>query len=291
MKILVTGATGFVGQHLIPKLNVYDYRLVVRNKSFDFADEVQIVYDVDTLEKFKKDIQKYNPDIVIHLASFLTSADDHSNIKNIVESNILFTSILLESLKSTDVKMFINTGSFAEYYDDPNKPNPAYFYSASKLAVRPIIQYFKNLIGFKSINIIPYTIYGGKSKSKKVIDFIVDSTESQTPIDMTNGEQILDFIHVNDVIDFYVHCLENIELLKDGLDYHLGTGTGTSIKQIATLVENITAKKVNINWGAREYRPLDIMRAIAPVKILEKELNWKAKVSVEDGIKKIIKES
>lgn len=288
MKILVTGATGFVGQHLVSKLSKYNYKLVVRNISSNYKNGSQILYKTDDLEVFRKRVKEYNPDVVIHLASFLTSADDITNIKNIIDSNIFFTSILLESLKDTDVKIFINTGSFAEYYDNQTKPNPAYFYSASKLAVRPIIQYFKNIIGFKSINIIPYTIYGGKSKSKKVIDFIMDSTKSEIPVDMTSGEQVLDFIHVEDVVNFYVHCLENIELLKDGSDYHLGTGTGTSVKEIATFIENITSKKANINWGAREYRPLDIMRAIAPINILEKELNWKPKVSIEDGIKKII---
>lgn len=290
MKILITGATGFVGQHLIPKLDKYNYKLIVRNISAVYTNETQILCDIDNLEAFRKSIKEYNPDVVIHLASFLTSADDITNIKNIIDSNILFTSILLESLKNTDVKMFINTGSFAEYYDDKTKPNPAYFYSASKLAVRPIIEYFKNIIGFKSINIIPYTIYGGKSKSKKVIDFIIDSIKSEIPIDMTSGKQVLDFIHVDDIVDFYVHCLKNIELLTDDAAYHLGTGIGTSIKQIAYLIENKTAKKANINWGAKEYRPMDIMKAIAPINKLEKELKWKPKVSVEDGINKILRE-
>ena len=290
MKILVTGATGFVGKHLIQKLRDFDVRFVVRNINTEYSKDRQIVYNDEKLDVFQKDVKSYNPKIVIHLASYLTSSDDISSIKNIVDSNILFTSILLESLKSTDLELFINTGTSAEYYYNDGKENPAYFYSASKIAIKPIIKYFKNIQGFKTINIIPYTIYGGKSKSKKVIDYILDSLDSKLYLEMTNGEQILDFIHIDDVTDFYVHCVNNINLLKDEENYHLGTGKGTSIKELSNIIEDLTNKKANINWGSKEYRTLDIMRAIAPIYKLEKELNWKPQVSIKDGIKKILEE-
>lgn len=290
MRILVTGATGFVGQHLIPKLKNLDVKVVVRNINTEYSEDIQIVYNEQKLDAFKKDVKTYNPNIVIHLASYLTSSDDINNIKNIIDSNILFTSILLESLKSTDLELFINTGTFAEYYYNDGKENPAYFYSASKIAIKPIIKYFKNIQGFKTINIIPYTIYGGKSKSKKVIDYIFDSIDGKLYLEMTSGEQVLDFIHIDDVTDFYVHCLNNINLLKDEENYHLGTGKGTSIKELSNNIENLTNKKANINWGSKKYRPLDIMRAIAPIYKLEKELNWKPKISIEDGIIKTIGE-
>lgn len=288
MKILVTGATGFVGQHLIPKLDDYSLKLIVRSISNEYLTNIQIVYDKDNNLEFKQEIIDFNPDVVIHLASYLTSADDFNSIANVIESNITFTSILLESLKDTNVKLFINTGTFAEFYYNDGQCNPAYFYAASKIASRPIIKYFKNLIGFKTINIVPYTIYGGKSKSKKVIDFLIDSLNNEIATDMTSGEQILDFIHIEDVVNFYIHCLNNIDLLNDEDDYHLGSGIGTSIKDLSRLIENKLSKKVNINWGAKEYRELDIMRAIAPIYKLRKELNWQPTISLKNGIKRVI---
>lgn len=290
MKILVTGATGFVGKHLLKKLSDYETAIVVRTFSDKYQLYHQIIYNED-LEQFKKNIVSFNPDIVIHLASHLTSADDSLSIKAIIDSNVLFTSYLLEALKETEIKLFINTGTFAQYSKNDGILNPAYFYAASKTAVNPIIQYFKNLIGFKSINIIPYTIYGGQSKSKKVIDLILESTDSTNAINMTSGEQILDFIHIDDVIDFYLCCIRNIDLLKDNYSYHLGTGIGTTIKELASLVELLSNKKVNINWGAVEYRPLDIMKAVAPSYIIKEELGWASNITLEDGIKKILEEN
>lgn len=286
MKILLTGATGFVGQHILEKLSNHEVLIVLRQPSKNLQNFDQVLYDND-LDNFQKKIKLFNPEVVIHLASFLTSSDDVSSIKNVVESNILFTSLLLEAMKETNIKLFINTGTFAEYYYNDGVLNPAYFYSASKIASRSIIKYFQNIINFKTVNIIPYTIYGGRSKSKKVIDYIADSITSPQPVDMTSGDQILDFIHINDVVDFYLHCIENIDLLHDGSNYHLGTGKGTKIKELATLLEQVLNKRTNINWGAREYRKLDIMRAIAPIYKLEKELNWKPKISLEKGLKEI----
>jgi len=288
MKVLVTGATGFVGKHLLSKLKHQDVLIAIVVR--EFSDELEAYHQIVYNDDLQINIASFNPDIVIHLAAFLTSSDNVNNIKNIIDSNILFTSLLLEALKGTQLKLFINTGTFAEYYLNDDVLNPAYFYAASKTAIRPILKYFKNIIGFKTINVIPYTIYGGKSKSKKVIDYIIDSTNNDVFVDMTNGEQVLDFIHIDDVVDFYIHCINNIDLLNDGFDYHLGTGIGTRIKDVATLIEKKMLKKTNINWGVKKYRDLDIMKAVAPIKKLKEELNWKPRIMLENGIQKIINE-
>jgi CDP-paratose synthetase len=287
MRILVTGATGFIGLRLFPKLLHHDVKIVVRNYSDKFDKKIQIVVD-DDLNRFKRDIETFFPEIIVHLASFLSSADDCETIKKTVESNILFTAILLKSLKTTPVKLFINTGTFAEYYNNDKTLNPAYFYAASKSAARYIISYFKNVIGFKTINIIPYTVYGGTSQSKKIIDYIIDSLESAVPVEMTNGEQILDFIHVDDLTNFYVFCIENNIRLTDGADYHVGTGRGIAIRELAVLIERKTGKKANILWGARPYRPLDIMKAVAPIENTDK-VGWFPKISIEEGLEDVLK--
>jgi CDP-paratose synthetase len=287
MRVLVTGATGFVGSNLLPKLIGYDIRIIVRNFTGIISKDKQIIIN-DDIDAFKNAVKTFNPEIVLHLATYSTSNDDIFSIKNIIGSNIFFTSILLESLKNINIKLFVNTGTFAEYYRNGEELNPAYYYAASKSAVRYIIKYFKNVSEFKTVNVIPYTVYGGQSKIKKVIDYIIDSLNSNTPVEMTAGGQVLDFIHVDDLSDFYRYCIENYERLSDGTDYHIGTGKGTGIKELAALIEHISNKKANILWGAKQYRALDIMKAIAPIESIS-NLGWTPKINLEHGVKELLK--
>jgi CDP-paratose synthetase len=286
MRVLVTGATGFVGSNLLPKLVGYDIRIIVRNFTGLISKDKQIIIN-DDINSFKNVVKTFNPEIVLHLATYSTSNDDIYSIKNIIASNIFFTSLLLESLKDIHIKLFVNTGTFAEYYENDGELNPAYYYAASKSAARYIIKYFKNISEFKTVNVIPYTVYGGLSKNKKVIDYIIDSLNSDIPVEMTAGEQILDFIHVDDLTDFYRFCIENYKQLSDGTDYHIGTGRGITIKELAVLIERITGKKANIAWGAKQYRKLDVMKAIAPLDAT-RALHWIPKINLDYGVAKLL---
>lgn len=287
MNILITGATGFVGRNLIPAL-LQDKNnhliLVVRDiekaKSL-FGNNVDYV-STSRLEE----IQLYSPSYVIHLAAFLTSQNDNLSMEKILEANILFGTRLLNILKTIKgIQLFINFGSFAEYRLGSMEINNAYLYSATKTAFKSILSYYATLSNYKYINIIPYSIYGGIDTQKKVMDYIIDSLDSKEPLKMSGGEQILDFIHINDVISFVCFVLNNSKLfiLSPEIEYHLGTGKGTSIKSVANIIESVYEKQCNIIWGGLPYRPMDIMHAVAPIgKLLL--LGWKPSISLKEGI-------
>ena len=121
----------------------------------------------------------------------------------------------------------------------------------------------------------------------------MESFSAEKPVDMTKGEQILDFIHVDDVSGFYVHILEHPDLFykqKNGEEFHLGTGVGTSIRQMVAMFERVKGSKCNINFGGRPYRDMDIMHAVAPIAKNMELVDWKAKISLEEGIRMMINE-
>ena len=230
----------------------------------------------------------FNPDMVLHLATVTTAANNTEIIHPMIAANIEFGVLLLDALQKCDnFKLFVNTGSFAEYRFGPDHFDSAYLYTATKTAFRAFVAYYAGLgRGFKYITAVPYSVYGGKMTVKRLFDYMAESLDAPTPVDMTKGEQVLDFIHVDDVAGFFAytvaHADEFLALKQNGAEFHLGTGKGTSIREVAALMEEISGKKCNINWGGRAYRERDIMRAVAPVE--RNQCGWRAKIDLRKGI-------
>ena len=292
-KILITGATGFVGRHLIatPPYSVADIEILTVNLNIEEAEQLlpnTKCTHILTTEYDK--IISFNPDIVIHLATLSTSRNDSEIIKPMLEANVEFGVNLLSALaKCNNMKLFVNIGTFAEYRFGTDKISNAYLYSATKSAFRCFVDYYSNLSGFKYITAIPYTIYGGSDTAKKIIDYIRDSLNAEVPVKMTKGEQIIDFIHIKDVVNFFIKIIENMQNIVDtipnGENFYVGTGVGTKIRDLAKIIEISENKKCNIEWGGLPYRPMDIMYAVAPIEKNNPLINWKSKISIEEGIK------
>jgi nucleoside-diphosphate-sugar epimerase len=289
MRILITGSTGYVGRHLVPKLLRNGHEILELTieplLSAQLYGDSTIKYLIsDDQKSLTENIESFNPEIVIHLASFLTSTDDYQTLTKLLNTNIIFFCRVLDSLKNLNVKLFINTGTFAEYYKGNDIFDPAYLYSATKTASRSFLDYYSKVYSFKQTTVVPYTIYGGKDTQKKIIDIILDSIESKIPVDLSPGEQVLDFIHVEDVTDFYVKLIDHTEILPQKSNFKLGTGKGHTLKQLANIIEKVTNKKTNINWGGKPYRPTDVMYAVADISTQSNLFSWFPEIKLINGI-------
>lgn len=294
MNVIITGSTGFVGRHLVTKLIFEKCQILELTRSIDvstqlYGDNTKKFLIDDDQEALVKTIEEFKPDIIIHLASFLTSSDDYNSLNKLLDSNISFFCRLLDAIKNVDLKLFVNTGTFAEYFKGDNDFDPAYLYAATKTASRSFLDYYSKVYNFKQTTVVPYTIYGGNDTQKKIIDIIYDSIKSKTPIDLSPGEQVLDFIHVDDVTDFYILLIKNFNKLPQKTNFQLGTGVGHTLKQVAQIVENMSSYKTNLNWGGKEYRPSDVMYAVADIVPLNELLGYKIRYSLEKGINDYVK--
>ena len=288
MKVALTGITGFVGQTLMPMIvdRLPNVELLTLNIKEDLQRAKQCQHILTTeLDK----LVKFNPEIVLHLATVTTERNNTEIIKPMLAANIEFGVLLLDALtRCSNFKLFVNTGSFAEYRYGPSQIDDAYLYAATKSAFRRFCDYYSQLSGFKYVTVVPYTIYGGKKTVKRLIDYILESMQSETPVDMTAGEQILDFTHVDDLAAFYVHILQNPDTfcsLDNGEEFHIGTGKGTTIRELVSIVERIYGRKCNINFGGRPYRERDTMHAVAPIAKNLSLVRWRAMISLEEGIR------
>lgn len=295
MKILITGATGFIGKTLIPHIlekGGHWVSLIVRDRAkaqsmFGNLDVAYIMVD----DAMRQNIIDFNPDAVIHLAAYFTTSDVESQIKELIDSNILFTTRLLESLKHTQCRYFINTGTFTESLHGSGDPVPANLYSATKAACRPIIRYFQQVSGWKWINVVVYSPYGRRPIKKKVIDYLTDALNAKTAVAFTEGTQRLDFIHVDDIVDFYDVLLQKLDTIKeDCVEFHLGTGKAASIREVAQIMEKVSGGIVNADWGKLPGNPMNPIHAVASVSYTVATLGWQPKIDLETGIRILLQE-
>ena len=295
MKILITGATGFVGMNLMPMLvkEVKGTQVLVLARN---VEKAQTLFPYSECQFARADdwnaVKAFNPECALHLASLCTSRNDSDIVMPLIETNITFGVKLLDALRECSaLRLFVNTGTFAEYRFGTETFNNAYLYSATKTAFRSFVDYYSQLGGYKYVNVIPYSIYGGIPTVKRLMDYILESMDSPEPVDMTAGEQILDFTHVDDLCRFYVHLVKHIDLMatiRNGESFHIGTGQGTTVRQLAQLMEEVYERKCNINWGGRPYRDHDTMHAVAPIAKNLALLGWRTEISLREGITRMM---
>ena len=288
MKILITGATGYVGTTLVPYLLEHGIKqpcLLVRNKEKAqtlYADNA--LYIDSSTDSWREVLIAYNPDVVLHMAGLLNSHHDAETAIALVNSNILLTTELLEAVSHTDCQYFINVGTCWEFRYGNEQFVPNTLYAATKSAVHPIISFYQTQSKWKWVNVILYSAYGKRNVPKKIFELLYDSLDAPKPMPFTKGEQILDFIHVDDIADFFYTLLKDLNKINDPfIQFHLGTGKGYSLREVAQVLERLTGKHVNADWGALPYRPHELMYCVAPIAKNIEILGWRATKSIEDG--------
>jgi nucleoside-diphosphate-sugar epimerase len=186
--------------------------------------------------------------------------------------------------------LFINTGSFSEYHANNDILSPTYFYSATKTSSRFMIEYYAKKYSFNFINAVLFSVYGKRNRHKKIIDYASDALGSKIPVNMSDGKQILDFVHINDVVNFYYNIILNVDNLKNSkIDYQIGSGECISIRELVKILEKISDKKANIAWGVNKSRKLDTIKACADIQLTQKELYYRVEIPLLDGLYRYIK--
>lgn len=292
-RILITGATGFVGKNFIKfilkkekKIEIITVNRNINKAKNFFKDERVINIDLNEAD-IEKIIFDLKPSIVIHLAAYLTSNRDNKDLKKLINSNIEFPTKLLNSFKKGELEYFFNFGTFAEYSKGIKEINNAYLYSATKTAFKSILDFYSETLEFKYFNLIPYSIYGGEDSQKKVMDYIIDSLNSSQKIKMSSGEQILDFIYIDDICEYIYRIIKNKEKIPNKEELFLGTGVGTNIKELSKIIENIYKKTANIEWNALKERENTIKFAIASISKNLLYLDWSPRINLNQGVNKL----
>ena len=282
MKILISGATGFIGNKLLNRLSSLNYKLAIHVRSKPTNIETNITVFCGELINFCEQIKDFSPNYVFHLAgssNYPTSKDDELKLWS---SNVLYGNTLLGIVKDISDLVFVNFTTSLAY--DGTELKPFSYYALTKANFVQSLHYFTHYDNVRVFNLILYTVYGEGDNTKRVLNYILDSLDACEPISMSPGEQIMDFIHVDDVIGLCLQLLEN-KPNKKIEEIHVGTGRGKTLKEAAKLIELLSKYKTNIEFGAIPYRKEEKMVNVA---LIENNRFWKSTIPFEKGIQSLI---
>lgn len=294
MKILVTGATGFIGQNLVSLLLKKDIEIfcLVRENSdcSTIHKEAKIITYNKEIDSLLEVFEKEKFDGVIHLASLFLSEHKTSDISNLISSNIEFGTVILEACKKSEVKWFINTGTFWQNYENKDY-NPVNLYAATKEAFENIAKYYTQTSNLIFTTIRLNDTFGPNDTRNKVFNLWAKIAKSGETLEMSAGEQLIDISYIEDVVLAYEILISHLNSkeavsFKDKV-FAVKSQTRASLKELSKIFEKATNSKLNIIWGGREYRQREVMQ---PWEKGELVPSWSPKYTLEEAIKKTIGE-
>ena len=296
MKLIISGTTGFIGKHLTKRLikdghNIYAIVRPSTNLKFIKKEKIKFYVfdgDINNLISF---MQKENFDGIIHLASLFLAPHKPKNIKELINSNVLFAASLLEASAKSEIPWFINTGTFWQHYRN-KKYSPVNLYSATKQAFEDIARYYIETSDINFITIKLNDTFGPEDTRAKIFNLWVKISKTKETLDMSPGKQIMDINYIDNIVDGYaqmINLLSNDKTNKlTGKSFAIKSNPRISLRKLASVFEQATQTKLNINWGKKEYRPREVM---IPWKKGKSIPGWKPKISIEEGIKKTFNDS
>lgn len=294
MRVLLTGATGFLGSHLLKALINKGYEVVVLKRSTSdmwrlkgFENTFKS-YDID-LVPLQTAFEEQSIDIVIHTACAYGKKGE--SMQEILETNLMFGIKLLNTSISFNSKSFFNTGTFfnigALSYKYLN------YYALSKKQFEEWLQVASDKI--QVINLKLEHMFGEQDGNDKFTAWILNELKQEKPtIPLTAGTQKRDFIYIDDVVSAYLTCLEQVPQLKNFNDIEVGTGVLTPVKTFVTLVKSTLEKlkgspiETQLNFGALPYREGEIMEPQVDNSVLC-SLGWQPKRTLEENIERFVK--
>ncbi len=298
MKLLITGASGFIGKALIRKLLTYPQYEVftITRKPFVLGNETNFVFDITDTGKLKKTIKEVKPDAIIHLAAAGVKYGE-GNLEEIFKVNSFSIVNIAEICKENNINpKFIVAGSGFEYKleDRPLKEtdclNPLSIYGISKATQSMLLKRYAE--DFTIFLLRFFSVYGVGEAKHRIFPYIISQVLKGKKVKLTGCQQVRDYLYIDDVIDSIVEFIKKEED-KGFYDFNVASGKGYVLRDIVELIlEKLKQLGYNpdVEFGALPYRKDEPMYYVADISKISKYLEWRPKVSINEGIEKLIKE-
>lgn len=295
---LVTGATGYIGTHLVQRLldTHVPTRILQRHHSqaanlHGMQPEIVTapLEDVDRLTKAMTDIT-----IVYHFAGAGSPSSSLDDYRRIIETNVTGTLNLLTAAVRAGVRRVVLASTAAVYghvssaaLREDMTPQPMSMYGISKLAAEQLCSMFHNEYGLETVALRYFNVYGPdqdrSGTSTRLIPMLMRLLRSGEPVTLYgNGEQTRDFVYIDDVVAAAVQAGEQQDANRQVVN--IGSGTATSLRSAVEMMSDVLNVTPNIRLESR--RDKDIMNAVADISLARQHLTYEPCRSFHGGIER-----
>ncbi|OON96064.1 MAG: hypothetical protein ATN31_10205 [Candidatus Epulonipiscioides saccharophilum] len=296
-QVVITGATGYIGRNLTKYLALKNIKVyaVVRNKQSNINtisdyENVEIIYcDLKNIQEIESKLP-LNIDVIYHFAWEGLYKEHRSNY-NIQLDNIASTAKLLEIAASLNIKKFIFPDSLIGneclmYLDNNILPiNINNIYGLAKYMANKMNRIIASNLNIEYISAIISNVYGGDEKSTRLICSMIPKMLKEEDVAFTLGEQLYDFIYIDDAIKMFYLIGESGKPFKE---YYIGNAIQRPLKEFLYELKEATGYEKSLNLGKIPFNGISVDYTKMDTKSIENDFGFKAKIGFKEGIKKTI---
>ena len=298
MKCLVTGGAGFIGSNIVEQLIKLGHQVIVLDNLstgklsnlHQVKNKIEFVnVDVTNSDNF---IDGYfnNVDWVFHLAGLADLVPSIKNPNSYFQANVKGTLNILEASKKVKIKKLIYAASASCYgipdkypTSEKSKIDPQFPYALTKFLGEQLVIHWAKVYHMPNVSLRFFNAYGPRSRTTGAYGsvfsiFLAQKLAKKSLTIVGDGNQTRDFIHISDLVDITIKVAESG---KDGEVYNVASGQETSINSLADI---IGGNKVKI-----PKRPGETDRSLADISKIKAHFNWKPKITINEGIKMLLK--
>jgi len=294
LKLLVIGGTGFIGAHLVTegiKQNFHVYSISLSKNKNIVPNVEYFTADITNKEQLKTAIESISFDYVIHCGGYINHTPYNKGGDQVVKEHLTSLQNFVEILDRTNLKKFLMIGSSDEYGGAPApqledlRELPISPYSFAKVAGAHFLQMLYRTEKFPSAIARLFLTYGPGQDQKRFLPQIITGCLENREFASSFGEQYRDFCYVEDTVEGLFKMLLSEKALGEIIN--ISSGDKVTIREMIERVVSLVGSG-KPKFGEVAYRLGENMALYADVKKAETLLGWKAKTSLDDGLKKTI---
>lgn len=292
-KVLVTGASGFIGRHLVRALLALGAEVGTMARRHVAADTRAFVGDLRDAHFVQDAIGSWQPQVILHLAATRLRSLDPANMREAIDANVGgMLNVLSAASGQPSLFSVVALGSGEEYgsaptpYEETYRELPISAYSLSKLTATNLCQMMARTLAVPVCVLRPSVVYGPEQGDDMFVPALVRALLLGERFPMTAGEQTRDFVFVGDLVEAILLAGSTPNL--GGEVINIGSGLATSIAALADSVEAVTDSHGHTDRGAVAYRGAEPMNYAMNITKAERLLGWRPATTLGEGLRQTI---